>query len=43
MAAQGSLVMWRAVFAVLGLLMVATLVYTLATDGSPFRLELFTP
>uniref|UniRef100_A0A804UJH7 Transmembrane protein n=1 Tax=Zea mays TaxID=4577 RepID=A0A804UJH7_MAIZE len=43
MAAQGSLVMWRAVFAALGLLMVATLVYTLATDGSPFRLELFTP
>lgn len=43
MAAQGSLVMWRAVFAALGVLMVATLVYTSATDGSPFRPELLTP
>jgi hypothetical protein len=43
MAAQGSLVMWRTVFAALGVLMVATLVYTSATDGSPFRPELLTP
>ncbi|CAN6169585.1 unnamed protein product [Urochloa humidicola] len=43
MAAQGSLVMWRVVFAALGVLMVATLVYTCATDGSPFRSELLTP
>jgi hypothetical protein len=43
MAAQGSLAVWRAVFAGLGVLMVATLVYTCATDGSPFRRELLTP
>ncbi|XP_034588982.1 uncharacterized protein [Setaria viridis] len=43
MAAQGSLVAWRVVFAALGLLMVGTLVYTCATDGSPFRPELLTP
>nr|CAB3468267.1 unnamed protein product [Digitaria exilis] len=43
MAAQGSLVAWRAVFAALGVLMVATLVYTCSTDGSPFRLDLLTP
>ena len=43
MAAQGSLVAWRAVFAALGVLMVGTLVYTCATDGSPFRSELLTP
>ena len=43
MAAQGSLVAWRAVFAALGVLMVGTLVYTCATDGSPFRPELLTP
>ncbi|CAN6163619.1 unnamed protein product [Urochloa humidicola] len=42
-AQQGSLVMWRAVFAALGVLMVATLVYTFVTEGSPFRPELFTP
>ena len=43
MAVQGSLVAWRAVFAALGVLMVGTLVYTCATDGSPFRSELLTP
>jgi hypothetical protein len=43
MAAQGSLAVWRAVFAGLGVFMVATLVYTCATDGSPFRPELLTP
>jgi hypothetical protein len=43
MAAQGSLIAWRAVFAALGVLMVGTLVYTCATDGSPFRPELLTP
>ncbi|KAG2612507.1 hypothetical protein PVAP13_4KG294100 [Panicum virgatum] len=43
MAAQGSLFAWRAVFAALGVLMVGTLVYTCATDGSPFRPELLTP
>ncbi|KAL6839398.1 hypothetical protein ACP4OV_030668 [Aristida adscensionis] len=42
-APQGALVAWRAVFAALGVLMVATLVYTCATDGSPFRPELLTP
>jgi hypothetical protein len=31
------------VFAALGVLMVGTLVYTCATDGSPFRRELLTP
>lgn len=43
MAAKGSLVAWRVVFAALGVLMVGTLVYTCATDGSPFRRELLTP
>ncbi|ONM09740.1 uncharacterized protein [Zea mays] len=43
MATQVSLVMWRAVFSALGLLVVATLVYTLATDGSLFHPELVTP
>ncbi|TVU07985.1 hypothetical protein EJB05_41367 [Eragrostis curvula] len=43
MAAPGSLVVLRAVFAALGTLMVGTLVYTCATDGSPFRPELLTP
>ncbi|XP_047955673.1 uncharacterized protein LOC125201551 isoform X2 [Salvia hispanica] len=33
----------RFLFSVLGCLMVATLVYTIATDGSPFRQELLTP
>ncbi|KAJ3692015.1 hypothetical protein LUZ60_012365 [Juncus effusus] len=38
-----SLVMYRILFSVLGCFMVATLVYTTITDGSPFRLELLTP
>lgn len=33
----------RTLFAVLGALMVATLLYTIITDGSPFRKELLTP
>ncbi|XP_043690364.1 uncharacterized protein LOC122641105 [Telopea speciosissima] len=33
----------KILFFVLGCLMLATLIYTLSTDGSPFRRELFTP
>ncbi|KAH7568120.1 hypothetical protein JRO89_XS07G0240300 [Xanthoceras sorbifolium] len=33
----------RILFSVLGFLMLGTLVYTLVTDGSPFRKELLTP
>ncbi|KAK4859718.1 hypothetical protein QYF36_010514 [Acer negundo] len=33
----------RIIFSVLGFLMLGTLVYTLVTDGSPFRKELLTP
>lgn len=43
MAASGTLVVYRVVFAALGVLMVGTLVYTCITDGSPFRPELLTP
>uniref|UniRef100_A0A0E0LCY8 Uncharacterized protein n=1 Tax=Oryza punctata TaxID=4537 RepID=A0A0E0LCY8_ORYPU len=43
MAAAGSLGVYKAAFAVLGVLMLGTLVYTCVTDGSPFRLELLTP
>uniref|UniRef100_A0ACD5UH74 Uncharacterized protein n=1 Tax=Avena sativa TaxID=4498 RepID=A0ACD5UH74_AVESA len=43
MAASGTLVVYRAVFTALGLLMVGTLAYTCITDGSPFRTELLTP
>ena len=43
MPAAGALVVYRAVFAALGCLMVGTLVYTCITDGSPFRTELLTP
>uniref|UniRef100_A0A453SC57 Uncharacterized protein n=3 Tax=Triticinae TaxID=1648030 RepID=A0A453SC57_AEGTS len=43
MAALGTLVVYRTVFAALGCLMVGTLVYTCITDGSPFRAELLTP
>ncbi|XP_024312266.1 uncharacterized protein LOC100829680 isoform X2 [Brachypodium distachyon] len=44
MAASGTtLVVYKAVFAALGVLMVGTLVYTCITDGSPFRTELLTP
>ncbi|KAL3830495.1 hypothetical protein ACJIZ3_019297 [Penstemon smallii] len=38
-----SVVSARVVFSVLGFLMLGTLIYTIATDGSPFRLELLTP
>ncbi|KAL5560098.1 hypothetical protein UlMin_036309 [Ulmus minor] len=33
----------RVIFSALGCLMIATLLYTILTDGSPFRKELFTP
>ncbi|KAH7849698.1 hypothetical protein Vadar_021670 [Vaccinium darrowii] len=38
-----SVVPTRIFFSALGCLMLATLVYTISTDGSPFRRELFTP
>lgn len=38
-----SVVSARFLFSILGCLMLATLVYTIATDGSPFRKELLTP
>ncbi|KAK1259839.1 hypothetical protein QJS04_geneDACA021427 [Acorus gramineus] len=38
-----SVVMGRILFSVLGCLMFAILVYTLITDGSPFRKEILTP
>ncbi|XP_050367045.1 uncharacterized protein LOC126785409 isoform X2 [Argentina anserina] len=40
---QSHVLIARVVFAALGLLMLGTLIYTLLTDGSPFRKELFTP
>ncbi|KAJ1691181.1 hypothetical protein LUZ63_015336 [Rhynchospora breviuscula] len=43
MGASPSLVMYRILFAALGCFMVATLIYTTVTDGSPFRPELLTP
>lgn len=33
----------RVLFSILGCVMLGTLIYTLVTDGSPFRKELFTP
>ncbi|CAN6455980.1 unnamed protein product [Victoria cruziana] len=33
----------RVLFSVLGLFMLATLLYTILTDGSPFRLDVLTP
>ncbi|CAL1363274.1 unnamed protein product [Linum trigynum] len=33
----------RIVFTILGCVMIATLIYTIVTDGSPFRSELLTP
>ncbi|KAK7391197.1 hypothetical protein VNO78_19609 [Psophocarpus tetragonolobus] len=33
----------RILFGILGVVMLGTLVYTLVTDGSPFRIELLTP
>ncbi|XP_058074864.1 uncharacterized protein LOC131223452 isoform X3 [Magnolia sinica] len=38
-----SVLVARIIFSALGCLMFATLVYTLLTDGSPFRKELLTP
>jgi hypothetical protein len=43
MGASTSLVLYRILFAALGCFMVATLIYTTVTDGSPFRVELLTP
>ncbi|XP_057424714.1 uncharacterized protein LOC130718209 [Lotus japonicus] len=36
-------VMLRILFSILGVVMLGTLVYTLVTAGSPFRMEIFTP
>ncbi|ONK80871.1 uncharacterized protein A4U43_C01F22680 [Asparagus officinalis] len=38
-----SLLMWRVVFSVLAVFMSAVVIYTVATDGLPFRKELLTP
>ncbi|KAM0933496.1 hypothetical protein DsansV1_C35g0229541 [Dioscorea sansibarensis] len=43
MAGSSSLMAYKTLFSVLGCVMVVTLVYTILTDGSPFRHELFTP
>ncbi|KAJ0960004.1 hypothetical protein J5N97_000225 [Dioscorea zingiberensis] len=43
MAGCSSLMAYKTMFSVLGCLMVVTLVYTIFTDGSPFRRELLTP
>uniref|UniRef100_A0A6V7QQV9 Uncharacterized protein n=1 Tax=Ananas comosus var. bracteatus TaxID=296719 RepID=A0A6V7QQV9_ANACO len=43
MASSSTLTAYRVLFTALGLFMLATLVYTLVTDGSPFRRELLTP
>lgn len=40
---HSSVVTLRILFVALGCLMTGTLLYTLLTDGSPFRKELFTP
>lgn len=40
---HSSVVTLRILFIILGCLMLGTLVYTLLTDGSPFRKELLTP
>ncbi|GMI94548.1 hypothetical protein like AT1G22750 [Hibiscus trionum] len=40
---HSSVVIARIIFSVLGFLMLGTLIYTLLTDGSPFRKELLTP
>lgn len=40
---SSSVVTARIIFSVLGFLMLGTLIYTLLTDGSPFRKELLTP
>lgn len=38
-----SVISARVLFSALGCLMLGTLIYTLGTDGSPFRTELLTP
>ncbi|XP_042411905.1 uncharacterized protein LOC122001295 isoform X2 [Zingiber officinale] len=43
MAESPSLIAYKVVFCALGCFMLATLVYTMVTDGSPFRVELLTP
>ncbi|KAG0484710.1 hypothetical protein HPP92_008601 [Vanilla planifolia] len=43
MAAPPSLVSWKILFSALGCFMLATLVYTILTDGSPFRRDVLTP
>ncbi|XP_020675826.1 uncharacterized protein LOC110094806, partial [Dendrobium catenatum] len=43
MAVSTSIKAWETVFVALGCFMLATLVYTIITDGSPFRSELLTP
>ncbi|KAL0925276.1 hypothetical protein M5K25_003597 [Dendrobium thyrsiflorum] len=43
MAVSTSIKAWETVFVGLGCFMLATLVYTISTDGSPFRRELLTP
>uniref|UniRef100_A0A3N7F335 Uncharacterized protein n=1 Tax=Populus trichocarpa TaxID=3694 RepID=A0A3N7F335_POPTR len=40
---QSAVMSARIAFSVLGFLMLGTLIYTLLTDGSPFRKELLTP
>ncbi|TKY51469.1 ras-related protein Rab7 [Spatholobus suberectus] len=40
---HSSVVTLRILFSILGVVMLGTLVYTLVTDGSPFRVELLTP
>ncbi|XP_020576437.1 uncharacterized protein LOC110022013 [Phalaenopsis equestris] len=43
MATSPSIKVWEALFAALACFMLAILLYTTITDGSPFRLELLTP
>ncbi|XP_064972687.1 uncharacterized protein LOC103991200 isoform X2 [Musa acuminata AAA Group] len=43
MAASANMVAYKVVFFALGCFMLATLIYTTVTDGSPFRIELLTP
>nr|ACU23281.1 unknown [Glycine max] len=40
---HSSIVTLRIIFSISGVVMLGTLVYTLITDGSPFRIELITP
>uniref|UniRef100_A0A804JTQ0 Transmembrane protein n=1 Tax=Musa acuminata subsp. malaccensis TaxID=214687 RepID=A0A804JTQ0_MUSAM len=43
MTASANMVAYKVVFFALGCFMLATLIYTTVTDGSPFRIELLTP